>query len=91
MARESSRQPLVREHRPPCQRVWRHVCDVALFDGSGHMVAGNQELAPQPQRELEVELSSVHLGRPQRTRVLELTLHSDVGNFWELFCFPAIL
>jgi uncharacterized iron-regulated membrane protein len=30
-------------------------------------------------------------GTSQRTRVLELPLHSDVGNFWDLLFFSTIL
>src|SRR5258708_3810092 len=52
------------------------VCDVALFDGSRHMVAGNQELAPQPQLldlGLQIRVQG-HVGWRLRRYLLQLSV-----------------
>src|ERR1700686_217093 len=38
---EPSREPAIRIDWPSCERHWRNLCDVTLFDGSLYMVAGN--------------------------------------------------
>src|SRR5712691_12827803 len=70
VAREPSREPTIRIDRSSCERHWRNLCDVALFDGSHYMVAGNQELASQPNGELESTFCADQLGPAQRTRIL---------------------
>ena len=55
------------------------------------MVAGHQELASQPDREIEHAFCAVQLGLAQRPRVLDLPLRSDVGSFGDLFFLSRLV
>jgi len=91
VARRFSRESRVWADRPTSERHRRNRLDSALSNGSDYMVAGHQELASQPDRELAVEVSEDHLGPAQRARILVLSLFAGVGGLRSLFFFPAAL
>lgn len=62
VARGLSREPFIRKDRPFRKRHRLGLFDVAVFDGSDHMVARNQQLASQLDCELEIAICALQLG-----------------------------
>lgn len=82
---EPSRELIVRGRWSFRKRNWRNLRDLAKSDWGCYMVARNQQLASRPDRQLEVGFCPVQLGPAQRTRILGLSLCSDVGSIGILF------
>jgi len=71
------------------KRYRRKLRNDSLCNGRDYMVAGTEKLASQPQSKLGIASCSIHLGYAQRTWLLVLFLHSDVGNLRHLFFFST--
>src|SRR5579863_1907364 len=89
--REAPFEPSVGIDRSFNQRNWRDLLDAAVSDRSHHLVARGEELASQPDRELELAISAHQLGPAQRAWILVFALRSVVGNLRDLFFFPSMV
>lgn len=91
VGRQAPFQPSVGIDRSFCERHRRRLLDTSLYDGSRHMVAGSEELAPQSYCELGIAFCADQLGSAQRARILVLYLCSAMGNLGDLFFFSPMV